>query len=71
MNLAYLIALLVIVPGFLFASNLLVCHKDNEVWEFDPRKSRCDAAYLTAMVAVAAVLLFLIVQKYFGNTESF
>jgi hypothetical protein len=71
MNLAYLIALLVIVPGFLLASNTLVCHKDDEVWEFDPKKSKCDAAYLTAMVAVASVLLFLVVQRLFGRSADF
>lgn len=71
MNLAYLIALLVIVPGFLFASNTLVCHQDDQVWEFDPKRSKCDAAYLTAMVAVASVLIFLIVQKFFGTPAEF
>lgn len=71
MNLAYLIALLIIVPGFLFASNTLVCNKDDEVWKYDPKTSKCDAAYLTAIVAVVGVLLFLIVQRFFPSGDRF
>lgn len=68
MNIAYVIAALLLVPAFLITSNMMVCQKD-KVWTFDPRKHRCDAAYLTVIVGFAAIMIVLLVREFFPGSS--
>lgn len=65
MNLIHMIALLLLVPAFLMASNTVVCNRSGEddAWSFSPGSEPCDGAYLTIIVAFCAVMIFLLIQK--------
>lgn len=77
MTTVYLIAALILIPAFLFVSNMIVCQKsslengDGNKWTFDPRINRCDAAYLTVIVGFVSVVLFFLLRNLFGSERSY
>jgi hypothetical protein len=76
MQTIYLIAAILMIPAFLLVSNMVVCEKPTDPeapdsWTFDPRTNRCDAAYMTVISGIVAVLVFLILRNQFGGDSGF